>query len=447
MAGLKITFILPNIDVSGGVKAVFEFANHLTFRGNNVTVVYPMLPMKAGGKKYRPGVMLGTGIGLIKNLKKGSSIDWFEVKAKVMRVPALKEKYIPPADIIVATWWETAYFVKDCRKDKGEKFYLVQHYEIWGGPKTDVDRSYRLGLRNIVNSNWLKLILEKEVHAKVEAIVFHAPDHEQFYAEDWRNCGDMIRILMSYRNIEWKGVADGVKAFEIVREKYPDIQLVMFGPAVGKDIPLYAEFHKNPTTDALRGLYNSCDIFLFPSRVEGFGMPPMEAMACKCAVVTTNVGAVPDYTIAEETALVASPNSPDLLAEQLLRLVEDKQLRIKISEEGHKYIKKNFSWAKATEKLEEIFKTTMVEKIMMPLVSVIIPMYNGEKFIRNAIDSVINQSYVNWEIIVVDDGSTDKSKDVVKEYLCDKSILSRMNKTWVLPERRTGGFPSPMGNM
>lgn len=61
-------------------------------------------------------------------------------------------------------------------------------------------------------------------------------------------------------------------------------------------------------------------------------------------------------------------------------------------------------------------------KISKPRISVIIPCYNGEKFIGDAIESVIRQTYQHWELFIVDDGSTDNSKEIVQRYLTDRRI-------------------------
>ena len=61
-------------------------------------------------------------------------------------------------------------------------------------------------------------------------------------------------------------------------------------------------------------------------------------------------------------------------------------------------------------------QTAKISEGKVPLVSVIMNCYNGEKYIREAIDSVISQTYQNWEIIFWDNQSTDRSAEIVKGY-------------------------------
>jgi len=56
------------------------------------------------------------------------------------------------------------------------------------------------------------------------------------------------------------------------------------------------------------------------------------------------------------------------------------------------------------------------------MVSIVIPCYNSQRTIARALSSVINQTYIDYEVIVVDDGSTDKTKNIIKEFFKDKSI-------------------------
>jgi len=345
---MRITFILPEIRMSGGVKAVFEFANGLVKLGHDVFIVYPLFPTE------KTKLTTIAKKGLI-NLKQGVKPDWFNLKANLIRVPTLAQRYIPDADIVVATWWETAYRVSQYPESKGEKFYLAQHYETWGGPEERVKRSYKLGLRIIVNSTWLKNILQDELNIKSEALILHAPDWDDFYPENTEKNKEVVRILMPYRNQEWKGVEDGIKAFELAREKFPNIKLVMFGPKPGKNMPSYAEYHKRPSNAQLRRIYNLSDIFVFPSWYEGFGMPPAEAMACKIAVATTRVGAIPDYVISGKTALVSEPKDINSLAKNIIELIENKNKREEIAKNGHNHIKQ-FTWDRATDQLEKVFR-------------------------------------------------------------------------------------------
>ncbi len=70
---------------------------------------------------------------------------------------------------------------------------------------------------------------------------------------------------------------------------------------------------------------------------------------------------------------------------------------------------------------------------MEALVSIIIPVYNSEKYLEETILSVINQSYENWELLLIDDCSTDKSYEIIQKYLeKDKRIKYLKNKKIVV---------------
>lgn len=356
---MRITFIIPSVRIAGGVRVVFEYANRLKERGHNVSIVYPLIPLSFGSKWYHWKRGLGWGGRFLRNFKRNSKVDWFDVKANLKMVPSLSEKYIPEGDIIVATAWPTAYYVDDYPECKGEKVYFIQHYEGWSGPQDKVNKTYKLPLRKIVISSWLKDLMEKRFQERVEGIVMDGINLDQFY-NSHKEYNEKKRILMYYSKWKWKGAQDGIRAFEIAKEKCPELQLVMFGLHKGHDVPSYAEFHKRPTGERLRKLYCSCDIFLYSSRCEGFGLPPMEAMACKCAVVATNVGAVPDYTIPGKTALVSPPGDPTSLAQNLISLLNDNQRLKDFSIAGYEYIKE-FSWEESTRKLEKLFENLVTD--------------------------------------------------------------------------------------
>ena len=83
-------------------------------------------------------------------------------------------------------------------------------------------------------------------------------------------------------------------------------------------------------------------------------MASMEAMACKCALVTTDNGGCGDYAINEKTALVSPPRKSEELAQNLIRLLEDKSLLKTIAHNGYEHIRR-YTWDRAVDKMERIF--------------------------------------------------------------------------------------------
>lgn len=82
------------------------------------------------------------------------------------------------------------------------------------------------------------------------------------------------------------------------------------------------------------------------------------------------------------------------------------------------------------------------------LVSIVLPIYNGEKYMRESIESVINQTYTNWELIIIDDCSTDSTPDIAKEYAAkDERIQYYRNEVNLkLPKGLNRGFSLAKGD-
>lgn len=84
---------------------------------------------------------------------------------------------------------------------------------------------------------------------------------------------------------------------------------------------------------------------------------------------------------------------------------------------------------------------------MESLVSIVLPVYNGEKYLRESIDSICAQTWRNWELIIVDDGSTDKTAEIAKEYAAkDQRIFYYKNEQNLrLPKNLNRGFSLAKG--
>jgi len=100
-------------------------------------------------------------------------------------------------------------------------------------------------------------------------------------------------------------------------------------------------------------LYQRSLIFLTSAMVEGFGFAPIEAMACGAALVTSENGGCNDYARHEDTALVAHGYGPDVLADELRRLLDDRALCRSIADAGRQLCYK-FDWDSSGRVLEDL---------------------------------------------------------------------------------------------
>jgi glycosyltransferase involved in cell wall biosynthesis len=99
-------------------------------------------------------------------------------------------------------------------------------------------------------------------------------------------------------------------------------------------------------------LYYDADVFAFaPIWNEGFGIPPVEAMAAGVPVVATRSGAIPEIVRDQQTGFLVSKNDPRALAEGILKLLHDDNLREKMGQAAQSWVHENFIWDKTAEKM------------------------------------------------------------------------------------------------
>src|ERR1700730_14476419 len=160
---------------------VYEYANQLVARGHEVTVVHPRrLHFTPSAKPTLRQFLRKCRLTLIELLSK-PTIDWHPIdeRVRLLYVPSLLDRHIPDGDVLFATAWNTARPVMECSSAKGEKCYLIQHYETWMGPKELVDETWRMPLRKIVIAQWL-LDLGESLGAHSLTHIPNGIDHKQY---------------------------------------------------------------------------------------------------------------------------------------------------------------------------------------------------------------------------------------------------------------------------
>lgn len=356
---MRITFVLPGPSrrPSGGPRVIYEYADRLASRGHRVTVVHPLVCQDVNYKL--PYFIRSIFYKYLKEYIPG----WFRFKNDVdlILTPEISDTFIPDGDAIFATAWVTANPVWRLGAGKGIKFYLIQHHEIWGAEKKTVEATYSLGLYNIVISGWLEKLL-LSLGNNVTARIPDGIDLEIFNIKTPPEQRDPYSVSMMYHPLNWKGSEDGIKALIVVKRKYPQLRATLFSIYKRpRGLPSWIEFIHNPSVERLVDIYNRSSVFISPSWVEGFGLPAAESMACGCALATTDSGGTMEFAIHNKTALVSSPRIPEDLARNIIRLIEEKEIRVKIAYEGNRFIN-NFKWEDSVSKLEKTIQEKMPSK-------------------------------------------------------------------------------------
>jgi glycosyltransferase involved in cell wall biosynthesis len=273
------------------------------------------------------------------------------------RVRPVMNDDLPDANIIVATWWETAPWVSELSSRKGRKFYFLQDYEVFPNMPTEkVIATYSLPLRKIAVSAYIQRQVTKQVPDSEIAVIPNAVDVEHFKAAP-RQKNPTFTLGFLYTETARKNVSFAVEVAEAARSRIPNIRVLAFGAQEIADylpIPNWVEYHKTPIESEIPGLYAKCDLWLFTSSEEGFGLPILEAMACGTPVLATNAGAAENLINGSNGFLLDA--KVDMFVDQIVRIKEAKPSEWREMSEAARMTATDYTWDDATDRLLEVFE-------------------------------------------------------------------------------------------
>lgn len=315
---MRFTFLLPSDNLTGGARVVAVYARELMAMGHEVLVITcapDALPWRQRLRAPFTQAPAATPKGHIAQAG---------VPHKVMSRPGpIRPTDVPDADVIIATWWETAVWMDAMPASKGKKVHLIQGYEVWLGSHyvPQVHAALRLPNIKVAISRDLRETIDRAVPGLSIALVPNAVDLLQFQAPV-RVRHPQPCVGFVYAQARIKGADVCIQACELARQTLPNLRVLAFGtdlPDESLPLPQGCAFFHRPAQETLRQHYAACDAWLFGSRLDSFGLPILEAMACRTPVIAVPIGAAPDL-IAGGGGVLVPPESAQAMADAIVQL-------------------------------------------------------------------------------------------------------------------------------
>jgi glycosyltransferase involved in cell wall biosynthesis len=173
------------------------------------------------------------------------------------------------------------------------------------------------------------------------------------------------KIILNVNTIQpRKNIVGIIKAFNQIAHKDNKSKLLICGKKGWKTQDICAEYNRSPFKDRIlflgfvpdqivADLYNISHVFIYPSFYEGFGLPILEAQACGCPVIASNVSSMPE--VAGDGAILVDPYSVEEMANAISEVISNEESRDSLTEKGLKNCN-TYSWKKCAEETMKIYE-------------------------------------------------------------------------------------------
>ena len=283
---------------------------------------------------------------------------------------SIKNLYMKSADLVHATYYDP-YFVKYL----GNVPYVITVHDMIHEKFEDMfprtDRSIEQKKLTIKNANKIIAISENtkkdiiDIYGVSEekiSVIYHGNSMRVPFDTTLPNTFPKKYILYVGDRSRYKNFKLFLESVVSILQDNDDLNLICIGGGEFKRSEnIMFNIHEissklvqyNANDDELAILYTNAAVFVFPSLYEGFGIPILEAFACKCPLVCSNTSSFPE--IAKDAAVYFDPNDESSITNAIKKVLEDEELRKKIIEKGTIRLE-DFSWERAVVQTLDVYK-------------------------------------------------------------------------------------------
>jgi glycosyltransferase involved in cell wall biosynthesis len=359
---MRIAWFIQELKRGGGHRVCLEVSKILAERGHDIYILVPEGRLLVEVPKPLQVIECGQPIKnpILSILLNGSAMlgNLPDVDIILSTMP-----YMGFLNML-ASWFRTTRGIHFIMADDYHLFddrTLIKSSLLLGLHKLSVLISYRLPLVMIANSTWTRNQVSR-IGPTPSYILNPGVDTELFKpAEQELEPKRLYRLATIARKHVAKGWQELVEALNLLYEERQDFELTAItADPISKDSCRFPVQVLSPRSDVeLVEYLQAADVFVFSSRLEGFGLPPLEAMACGVPVVCTRVGGIQDYAVHGENCWMVPVNSPTALKEGIDRVLNDPKLRHQLRSNGLKTAQSH-TWQAFVDKLEGILDGTTV---------------------------------------------------------------------------------------
>lgn len=337
-----VTFIVPGDNRSGGVRVTVCMANCLLARGNRVRIVHPVV------QRYSVAWWRALASRALKGQKVRQNSGWLaDFKGQVEGFGTIKDIHFAPREIVISVGTLTIRHLEALR---GDVIKLRYNHGLLENMSAEDIRLWSLRIPTITVSRTIMPDLEAMSKEPVLAAVPNGID-----TNDYRPLEGVARNAIGtiYSSHPAKAPELLPRLMQEIHRLWPEIPQVVFGTEAQPPSLAHAEYHRLPSVDEARMLYNRAKIWLVPSHTEGFPGPLVEAMACRCCVISTDTyGGREIIRHGENGLLVPRGDLPAFITQ--IRAVLDGQPLLNMLADGGLRTARTLTWDAAADKMEQV---------------------------------------------------------------------------------------------